>query len=342
MLPLRLAKRGRFVLDPSGEVIMDSDVAREADALATATEPVPVSVVIPTLGRVGPLGACLQSLAACRPRAAEILVVDQSHDDAVVELVERFAGVGARLVPCSGRGVSRGRNLGIAKAGHEIVLVTDDDCTVASNWVGAAWTLMAGDNQQLLSGQVVPAASDVRLVPSVKVDPTPYDFTGEVHGGILFPNNMVLNRELVLAEGGFDECFRPSEAAEDNEFCYRWLRAGHRLRHEPELVVWHHDWRTPQQLERLYVAYARGQGFFYAKHLRRGDPKMLAYIARDVYYALRGFAAALVKRRAAWTDPRRGIPRGLPGGLWYGFRVFFMNAPCEASRPTARDEPRPS
>lgn len=283
----------------------------------------PVSVVVPTLGRATPLAACLESLAACQPRATEILVVDQSRDPAVEEVVERFSSVGARRVPCSGRGVSRGRNLGILRSAHEIVLVTDDDCTVASSWVGTAWRLMTPDARRILTGQVVPVG-DPRAVPSVKVDPTPHDYTGKVHGGALFPNNMALNRDLVLAEGGFDERFRPSEAAEDNDFCYRWLKAGHVLRYEPALVVWHHDWRTPAELERLYVSYARGQGFLYAKHLRAGDLRMLLYIARDVYYALRGGAAALLKRRQSWTDPRRGIARGLPGGLWYGCRVFFF------------------
>jgi GT2 family glycosyltransferase len=298
----------------------------------TASGAVPVTVVIPTLGRVTPLANCLESLAACRPRAAEILIIDQSHDPAVEDLVERFERVGARLVACSGKGVSRGRNLGILRSSHEIVLVTDDDCTVASNWVGTAVELMGADSRRILSGQVAPTG-DRRAVPSVKVDPEPHDYTGKVHGGALFANNMVLNREMVLAAGGFDERFRPSEAAEDNDFCYRWLKAGHVLLYEPALVVWHHDWRTPAQLERLYVNYARGQGFLYAKHLREGDLRMLLYIARDVYYALRGLGSALVKGRQRWTDPRRGIPRGLPGGLWYGCHVFFMKSRREPSQP---------
>ena len=285
----------------------------------------PVSVVIPTVGRVGPLGACLESLALCRPRAAEIVVVDQSGDPAVEALVARFGSVDARLVRCAGEGVSLGRNVGIRAARHEVVLVTDDDCTVEATWVENAWQLMRADPRRILTGQVLPVG-DPRAVPSVKVDATPHDFTGTVHDGALFANNMVLNRDLVLAHGGFDERFRPSEAAEDNDFSYRWLKAGGVLRFEPALVVRHHDWRTPDQLERLYARYARGQGFLYAKHLRQGDLRMLRYLARDVYRALRGIAAAVLKGRKGWTDPRRGLLRGLPGGLWYGWQVFFRGA----------------
>jgi GT2 family glycosyltransferase len=285
---------------------------------------VPVSVVIPTIGRPELLRSSLDSLAACSPRAAEILVVDQSGEHAVAESVAGFTSIGARLLPCSGRGVSRGRNVGIRAARHEIVLVTDDDCTVACDWIAVAWNRMAADRRQIVTGQVRPAADDPRSVPSVKVEPSPHDYTGTIHGGALFPNNMALNRDLVLAAGGFDERFRPSEAAEDNEFCYRWLKAGYALRYDPALVVWHHDWRTPEQLENLYHAYARGQGFLYAKHLRGGDLRMLAYMARDVHYALRALASAAVRGRERWTDPRRAIPRGLPAGLWYGVKVFWL------------------
>jgi GT2 family glycosyltransferase len=37
-------------------------------------------------------------------------------------------------------------------------------------------------------------------------------------------------------------------AAEDNDFRYRWLTSGRKVRYEPEMVVWHSDWRTPEEL----------------------------------------------------------------------------------------------
>ena len=282
---------------------------------------IPASVVIPTIGRPDKLRAALDSLAACRPRAREILVVDQSGSTAVADLVAEFAELGVRLVPCLGRGVSLGRNTGIRNATHDLVLVTDDDCTVATDWISTAAEAMRRTPRGIVTGRVVPVG-DPRAVPSTKDDPESFDFTGLPHGGALFPNNMALDRDAVLEFGGFDERFGPEEAAEDNEFCYRWLRAGRTLRYVPELTVWHHDWRSPEQLAQLYVAYARGQGFFYAKHLYRRDLRMIRWIARDVYWAVRGLASAVVHRRARWTDPRRGIPAGLPAGLWRGLRAY--------------------
>ena len=285
------------------------------------TDTVPVTVVIPTAGRERLLQRCLESLASCDPRAAEIVVVDQSARAAVADVVDSFEAVGARLVLCQGTGVARGRNDGLRSAVHDLALVTDDDCTVQADWVAEAWRLASLHPGAIVTGRVLPVG-DPAAVPSTKVDPLPHDFTGEAHGGALFPNNVVLPRSAVLALGGFDERFGPREAAEDNDFCYRWLKEGRRLVYDPSLTVSHHDWRSPVELEQLYVRYARGQGFLYAKHLRRGDLRMLRWLGRDLVWALRGLASRVVKGRAAWTDPRRGIPRGLPGGFAHGWRVY--------------------
>lgn len=289
----------------------------------TPTGVVPLSVVIPTIGRAKLLAECLHSVTNCRPRAGDVVVVDQSHDPEVARVVDRFADLGARLVPCPGIGISRGRNVGLREAAHDVVLVTDDDCTVAEDWVAVAWAAMERDSEKIVTGPVF-AGGDPRIVPSTRDLTHERDFTGLVRSDLLSPNNMALNRSLAVALGGFDERFGPREVAEDGDFCYRWLKAGHRMHFEPKLRVWHHAWRTPEQLERVYVDYMRGVGFLYAKHLRGGDLRVLVYLARTLAAALRGFAAAVVKGRPRWMDPRRGTFRGLPVGLWRGFRVFWL------------------
>lgn len=291
----------------------------------------PVSVVIPTVGRPGPLRSCLDSIAACDPAAAEVLVVDQSHHPEVAAVVAAFGHIDARIIACHGRGVARGRNDGIRAAAHAVVLVTDDDCTVQPDWIGTARRLAEGRPGAIVTGRVLPVG-DPRAVPSTKEATESHDFTGEHHGGSLFPNNMVLPRDGVLAAGAFDERFGPGEAAEDNDFSYSWLRSGKTIVFEPALVVWHHDWRSPAELEQLYIRYARGQGFFYAKHLRQGDMLMLRWIGRDLVWAARGTLSAVVKRHQRWTDPRRGIVRGMPGGLVAGWRTHGSAHKMKRSR----------
>jgi GT2 family glycosyltransferase len=283
------------------------------------TSALPVSVVIPTIGRVEQLERCLQSAVACEPGPAEIVVVDQSGDSAVASVLRRFAAHGARLVSCEGRGISRAVNCGLRCASHEIVLGTHDDCVVAPSWAGTASSLMAADSEKIVTGRVLPGG-DPRSVPSTRDDPEPHDYTGEVSCNALYPANMVLNRSMVLDFGGFDERF--TNAAEDNDLCYRWLRAGNRLSYDPALLVWHHDWRTHEELERLYIAYWRAQGAFYAKHLRRRDLTMLRFMRWDCAQALRATAEHLLRGRPRWSDWRRGFLRGLPPGLIEGWGTF--------------------
>jgi GT2 family glycosyltransferase len=289
--------------------------------MSEAGTTVPVTVVIPTIGRLKPLRRCLESLAASEPAPAEVLVVDQGHDAELAAVVDQIGAGRTRVVPSHGLGVARARNDGLRAATNDVVLVTDDDCTVPADWASTGWRLATAHRGAIVTGRVLPVG-DPRAVPSTKDDPLPVDLSSERRGGWLFGNNMALPRAAVLDLGGFDERFGPEEAAEDNEFCYRWLRAGRPLRYEPSLVVRHHDWRSPEELERLYVRYARGEGFFYAKHLRRGDLRMLRFVVRDLAWGVRGLASGLVKGRESWTDSRRGVFRGMPGGFAAGWRAY--------------------
>lgn len=167
----------------------------------------------------------------------------------------------------------------MSQARHEIVLTTDDDCTVDDSWVGAAWEHMKADTTAIVTGRVL-AVGERSSVPSRIDEATSHDYTGELQYGALYGANMSCNRSLVLDFGGFDPRF---EAAEDNDLCYRWLRAGRPLRYEPDLVVWHHGWRSPGEMAKVYFVYGRGQGMFYAKHLQAGDLRVVRFLVRDLY-----------------------------------------------------------
>lgn len=285
----------------------------------TAEETVaPLSVVIPTIGRPALLRACLESITGCDPRPAEVLVVDQSGDGATAAVVSDFGARDVRHVSDDRRGASAAQNRGLREAAHHLVAVTNDDCTVAPDWVGQALALATANPGAVISGQVLPGGDRPDGVPSTKVDPTPHDYTGELVLNALYGGNMVLPRDEALAIGGFDEATGLRLAAEDNDFCYRWLRDGRSLRYEPALRVWHHDWRSPEQLRRRYIQYSRGNGALYAKHLLRGDLRMLSFAVRELRWGLRGLAGAVKRRSFDPTDTRLGILVGLPYGFVLG------------------------
>jgi GT2 family glycosyltransferase len=268
--------------------------------------------VIPTIGRVDLLRDCLRSLAACQPHADEIIVVDQSPDG-VGEVVAEFPR--ARVARSSGRGVALAMNEGIAAARHETVLVTHDDCTVATDWVAQACRLVAEDPEQIVTGRVIPDGHPAE-VPSTRDSPTPAEFDRSSYPWVLCPHNMALSQSHLLEFGGFDERFKV--AAEDIDLAYRWLKEGRPLRYRPEMVIWHHDWRAPKALKQTYLAYHRGRGQFYGKHLRRADPRMLRLLALDVYWTLRTIPERVRQRKSGHVHNRHGIWRALPAGLMRG------------------------
>lgn len=278
----------------------------------------PISVLVPTLGRPGLLERCLRSVLACDPPPDEVVVVDQGPGDELAAVLERLDSPLIRRVAGDGTGTARAMNQGLAAVEHDTVLVTHDDCTVAPDWVEVARRHARARPEGITTGRVLPPDGSP-YVPSTKADTVAEDFTGRITSGVLYPANMVADRRCLQSIGGFDE--RPSlVVAEDNDLCYRWLADGRSLRYEPDLVVWHHDWRTPEELVRTHIAYARAQGGFYAKHLRAGDRRVLALLAWDLRTGCRRLAVAIWRRQPRWQEPYREMVVSLLAGLAAGWR----------------------
>jgi GT2 family glycosyltransferase len=176
---------------------------------------------------------------------------------------------------------------------------------------------MADDPAQIVTGRVI-AGGNGDSVPSTRDSLVPRDLGPKSYPWVLCPHNMAVSRSRLLEFGGFDSRF--TVAAEDIDLAYRWLQAGRPLRYRPEMVVWHHDWRTPQALRQTYLAYHRGRGEFYAKHLRRGDRRMLLLLGIDFFWTLRAIPKRIRKRLSGRVHDRYGGLRGVPAGLIRGWR----------------------
>jgi GT2 family glycosyltransferase len=296
------------------------------------TEGAAASVVIPTIGRVDELAVTLEALASCNPPADEVVVVDQGSGEEVGELVGAFATTGTRRIASTGRGVALAANEGLRAARHETVLFTDDDCTVDRGWVGTGCALRGRHPGCVFTGRVLPMG-DAGRVPTTALGEAARDFTGDLYSNVLVRSNMVCTRSQALAIGGFDERFETS--AEDDDFGYRWLKSGRCLRYEPALLVWHRGWRAEHEVRERFERYGREQAWFYAKHLRAGDPRVLRFLARDLRDGLRGSLAAVLRRGAQGHDPRRSVARGVLVGLPGGWRGAALNDSAPRGTPPA-------
>ena len=99
----------------------------ELDAIGTLR---PWSVMIPTYRRLDELVRCVQELLQVPlPQGSEVLVVEQFEPEKTeAELAERFGTEVVRTIGTHPPSASRGRNVGMAQARHDLIAFLDDDC----------------------------------------------------------------------------------------------------------------------------------------------------------------------------------------------------------------------
>jgi GT2 family glycosyltransferase len=285
-----------------------------------------ISVVVPTLERPDQLERCLRSLLACEPAAHEILVVDQSADDRTRQLVARLGADAVRWVPLDRRSASAARNHGASLASTEYVALLEDDAEVGPGWIAdVRAALRALGSPDVLFGAIDAATPVDRGGLAVSThdvrEPTVWGpRTHPARPG--FGGHMVIRRRVLLDAGGFDPRLGPGSSlfgAEDIDLNYRLLRAGRTVASTPRVRMLHHQWREPQRLPRLMYGYNLGHSAFCAKHLLRGDPRPLLFVAVQAGGDAKMLASAIRRRSrlrarvALWRAA--GTWRGLAAGL---------------------------
>jgi glycosyltransferase involved in cell wall biosynthesis len=79
--------------------------------------------------------AFLNSIAKQELKPVEIIIVDGGSTDETIDIIERFAsnaGLPIKLLKAGPTNIAEGRNLGISKSQHEIVLLADAGCELTS------------------------------------------------------------------------------------------------------------------------------------------------------------------------------------------------------------------
>ena len=267
-----------------------------------------VSVVICTRNRPDTLGQALESVAECEYPSFDVHIMDQSTDDKSQKVVEEIAGRFAYKVKIKYHhlekaGLSRAYNLGIAASAGEIVACTDDDVVVPKDWVAQIARAFADDKEAgLLYGQVlipeslIEAERNGLVVPSLPIP----KYQRLIKGGTAYKvfgmgANYALRRSILDRVGPFDEALGgggPLRSSQDFDFAYRVYRAGYAILLVPDVKVDHYGSRTGDQWPGTMKAYGVGDGAFYSKHIRCGDPLAMILFAKVLLTA----GAIYVKR----------------------------------------------
>src|SRR4051812_36988173 len=105
-------------------------------ALPEAGVSVPfVSVIVATRGRPASLILCLRSILENDYPRYELIVVDQSDDDIGKKLAAEIGDPRLTFVRTKTKGKERAQNAAFSLSKGDILLFTDDDCTVPVDWV---------------------------------------------------------------------------------------------------------------------------------------------------------------------------------------------------------------
>lgn len=271
------------------------------------TKAVTASVVICTRNRAGTLDRTLGSMARLRipPGTSwEVVVVDNGSTDQTAQVLAGWmTRLPLRVVHEARPGHSRARNAGVRAARGTIILATDDDCVVDTEWLAVTCAEFArnpglgivGGRVELLDPRDLPIT--IRTMRERIALDSVHQLSTHIIGC-----NMAFARRTTELLGDFDVSLgggTPAGAAEDIDYVYRAYRRRLPIVYVPEMLVLHgHGRRTAADEARIRRAYAHGRGAIYAKYLLRGDRTMAARARVDAMFLARRAAADI--RSGRW------------------------------------------
>ena len=297
----------------------------------------PVSVVIATRDRPGPLARCLASVARVEHPAFEVIVVDNAPaTSATRDLVAREHPE-VRYVREDRPGLAAAHNRGLAEAGGAIVAITDDDVTVDPLWLLEIAAGFARDPRiGCVTGLILPA--ELRTPAQVWADRhwgvakgfrerlyarplrhlslRPYPYTAGCFGS---GANMAFRAATLRALHGFDPGMgagTPARGGDDIAAFFAVIASGHALLFTPAALVWHWYAEDVDALRRQAYGYGAGLTAYLAKVVA-DDPIRLVDLAARAPAALahaRGLSRSRAPHDGRPADLRRIERRGMAGG----------------------------
>lgn len=290
-----------------------------------------VSVVVPTLDRAEKAAAVVRAVLGGTVAPLELVVVDQSRDDATERALAALGDERVRVLRHAPPSSSGARNKGARAATGDYVAFIDDDVEITPAWLESveAQTRRLGYPDALFGEVHAPEGfapdRDHLPVSIFHVE------RARVWQDVVHPNrvgyaaNFVCRRDVLLAVGGFDPRLGPGSefpGAEDMDLGYRLLKAGYRVASTPGFEIVHQQWRDPDDLPRLFFSYNLGGAAFCAKHIRTGDLRPLRFLAEQVAGDLRMVASSLRRRSTVRARVAAARSAGTWTGLVRGFRTL--------------------
>jgi glycosyltransferase involved in cell wall biosynthesis len=231
-----------------------------------------VSLVVSTIGRPELLARLVRSVVVEGATVPlELIVADQSADQSAAAVLAAHAGdVPWRVVP-SRRGVSRGRNAGLAVARGEVVTFPDDDCWYPGGTLAAALAhLRAHPALVGVTGILVDGDGAPNMLRWAR---RPGPVTKANYYRTSIGPTVIARTALVREVGAYDERIGPGSgtpmgSCEDADLVLRLLERGP-VAYEPGDIVVGHDEviaTLESSVEEKLYGYGVGQAWLWRTH----------------------------------------------------------------------------
>jgi glycosyltransferase involved in cell wall biosynthesis len=291
-----------------------------------------ISAVVPTRNRPDHAAPCAGSILAYAGDDFELLVIDQSDDDATERALAAYNGDRRfRHIRSSSRGASAARNVGVEQSTAPIIAFTDDDCRVATDWLQQISTLFEREPEAALVFGRVSIPDDLKG-KGFAADFEPHQRayyhelpSPQVAWGI--GANMSARRSLFERLGTFDPLLGPGSpfrAGEESDLTIRALAAGYKVLNAAEIAVLHLGVREGDEASKLMRGYGRAMGATLTKHVRLGTRESKALLLSWLtHFAGQGLLNAVRGKRPT------GL--GLVGGMLAG-AYASLSQPIDRAR----------
>lgn len=235
-----------------------------------------ITVVVSTRNRPKAVTQAVETILMNHYTNFRAIIVDQSDNDLTeTQLEPILSNPHFHYFRTDTKGISAGRNLGIAAAQSELIAITDDDCEVPADWLQELLAAFAVESRiGVVFGNVLSAlhTRDNGFIPTyVRTEPFLAHRLREKTQVEGIGACMGLRRSVWQELGGFDEMLgagAPLKSASESDFAMRSLLAGYFVYETPDVAVIHHGFRSWENGLPLIQNYLYGAGASLAKQLK--------------------------------------------------------------------------
>lgn len=231
-----------------------------------------VTLVFTVLNEGRSLPALLDSIAMQTRPPDEIVVCDGGSSDDTVHLLRNDPRFDIRIIEAPGANISRGRNLAIAAATHEVIACTDAGVRLAPDWleriVGPLLAAQEAGAPRWVAGFFLP---DPHTTFEVAMGATVLPELSEIAPARFLPSSrsVAFVKSAWQAIGGYPEWL---DYCEDLIFDLKMRSRFGSAAFIPEAVVYFRPRGSLSAFFKQYYRYARGDGkadLFLRRHLIR-------------------------------------------------------------------------